>query len=178
MAPTTAGTTEYTQAEDRLVDSFASSSTFLAWVGAANPTSAKASIVCHVSPETTTDGETEQPSWSGKYPRIKIMAPDDGVPFEINHDATGGQFEFAITNTRWEVEFLDLIDVKTLTEDTWRAHVETVVKIIREAFVTNSDPGRFFPSSISPVGAARIYQIDNVEGSLIGWRWSVASVVQ
>lgn len=71
--PTTAGTTCITEAEDKLIESLVNSPSFLAFLGAANETEARARMHLDEGPEATEKNELSQAELDVLWPFAMVM---------------------------------------------------------------------------------------------------------
>ena len=180
MAPTIAGTSCLTIAEDRLVNSVANSSTFQTLVGAVSGAAAKSRIYLDEVPNANLDRDDwTQEEWDDLFPLCLITPPPDEPAIRYVHDANGTGFEY-VRSYRFHVCFEQKANETLDAQDALREFKDTVDTIISDMLDQTSQDDRFSPTLVQPVGPPETgtYARLATLGPVHQWKWLFENTVE
>lgn len=179
MAPTTAGTTAITIAEDLLIESLSRSPTFHDFTETTHEMTSRAHIYCIEIPGTAEDQDDyTAEEFIALFPCVVIGPPEDGGSISYRHEATGQYWEYVRSLQfvlRFERFWPSGYDEQEAVRD-----FQNKIGTIMEELINQSGAGdRFGVSTSQPIGPPQLgsYRRYASLGMVQSWRWAVNAEV-
>lgn len=180
MAPTIAGMSRITQAEDLLISTLSQSAEFQDFTGMVTAELAALRIYCVEIPGTSDDQDHwNDDEWANLFPCVILGPPDDGGSVTYRHEATGGPlWEFA-NDLRFTLRFERYLPDGLDEQDAVRDFQNRVGTIMEELIGQSGHPERFGCSRAMPLGPPQIGSYSRYAslGAIQSWRWEIVSEV-